>query len=106
MLLIILATGLAAGVICRRIERLAHGRLSAGRGAQLAAAEGWGSSATSRKPSKGWPRLGALLLLFSIGIEFSLEELIGLGRNFVVGGLTQMVLSAVPVALISHSVRA
>eukprot|EP00913_Durusdinium_trenchii_P013362 g12543.t1 len=43
-------------------------------------------------------RTGALLLLFSIGIEFSLGHLIRLGRHFLVGGTAQMLLVACPLA--------
>lgn len=101
-LLIILATGLAAGVICRRLNAsLMVGYLLAG--ALIGGGGGLGLVGDESEALEGVATVGALLLLFSIGIEFSLEELIGLGRNFVVGGVTQMVLSAVPVALISHS---
>ena len=44
---------------------------------------------------------GALLLLFSVGIEFSVDELRGLGRPFLVGGSIQMLLSAAPVAVVT-----
>ena len=44
-------------------------------------------------------RAGALLLLFAIGIEFSLDELVRLRRHFFIGGSVQMVLVAVPVLL-------
>jgi CPA2 family monovalent cation:H+ antiporter-2 len=40
-------------------------------------------------------------LLFSVGIEFSLDELMRYGRAFFVGGGMQMALSAVPVAIVS-----
>jgi CPA2 family monovalent cation:H+ antiporter-2 len=101
-LLIILAAGLAAGVICRRLNAsLMVGYLLAG--AIIGSGGGLGLVGDESEALEGVATVGALLLLFSIGIEFSLEELMGLGRNFVVGGLTQMVLTAVPVAVISHS---
>lgn len=71
-------------------------------GALIGGGGGLGLVGDESEALEGVATVGALLLLFSIGIEFSLEELIGLGRNFVVGGLTQMLLSAVPVALIAH----
>ena len=40
---------------------------------------------------------GVFLLLFSIGLEFSLDELWRLGRNLVIGGSVQMLLVALPV---------
>jgi CPA2 family monovalent cation:H+ antiporter-2 len=43
---------------------------------------------------------GALLLLFSVGIEFSIDELIRLGRNCLIGGMTQMTLVALPLTFI------
>ena len=41
---------------------------------------------------------GVLLLLFSIGIEFSLADLVRMARPFFVGGTVQMLLVAVPTA--------
>ena len=100
-LLIILSTGLAAGVICRRVgASLMVGYLVAG--ALIGGGGGLGLVGDESEALEGVATVGALLLLFSIGIEFSLEELLGLGRNFVIGGLVQMVLSAVPVAIIAH----
>jgi len=40
---------------------------------------------------------GALLLLFSIGLEFSLKELTRLWRNIVLGGSVQMTLVTIPI---------
>lgn len=45
-------------------------------------------------------RLGALLLLFSIGIEFSVQELVSLRRFLVIGGSLQMLLVAIPVVAV------
>lgn len=44
---------------------------------------------------------GVFLLLFSIGLEFSLDELWKLGRNLIVGGSLQMILVALPVSLLT-----
>ena len=38
--------------------------------------------------------MGVILLLFAIGLEFSLKELLKMGKIAVVGGVSQMVLSA------------
>lgn len=43
--------------------------------------------------------VGALLLLFSVGIEFSFEELSKLSRYFLIGGTIQMLLVAIPLAV-------
>jgi CPA2 family monovalent cation:H+ antiporter-2 len=98
-LLVILAVGLAAGVICRRlgaslmIGYMLAGALVGGGGLQLVNNE---SNAL-----EGVARTGALLLLFSIGIEFSLRELLGMGRCVAIGGAVQMLLTAAPVAVAS-----
>ena len=38
--------------------------------------------------------IGVVLLLFAIGLEFSLKELLKMGKIAVVGGISQMVLTA------------
>jgi CPA2 family monovalent cation:H+ antiporter-2 len=45
-------------------------------------------------------RAGALLLLFSVGIEFSPGELVRLGRSFLISGPVQMLATAVPLLLL------
>ena len=44
--------------------------------------------------------VGVFLLLFSIGLEFSISDLRRLGRHLFVGGSVQMALVAIPVVLI------
>ncbi|MBA3485208.1 MAG: cation:proton antiporter [Pirellulales bacterium] len=98
-LLIILAAGLGAGVICRRVGgSLMIGYMLAG---TLIGEGGIGLLGHESDALEHVATFGALLLLFSVGIEFSLDELRRLGRTFFVGGTTQMVLSAVPVAAVS-----
>jgi monovalent cation:H+ antiporter-2, CPA2 family len=46
--------------------------------------------------------IGALLLLFSVGIEFSIDELARLKRFFLVGGFSQMCLVGAPLAGAAH----
>ena len=46
--------------------------------------------------------VGALLLLFSVGLEFSFNELARLSRYFWIGGTVQMVLVAVPLTLVAR----
>ena len=48
---------------------------------------------------------GVLLLLFSIGIEFSLADLLRMARPFLVGGTIQMMLVAVPTAIFAATLK-
>lgn len=98
-LLIILSVGLAAGVVCKQAGvSLMVGYMLAG---TVIGEGGLGLVNNHSNALEGVARVGALLLLFSIGIEFSLQELLGLGRYFFVGGGVQMLLSAIPVAIVS-----
>jgi CPA2 family monovalent cation:H+ antiporter-2 len=98
-LVMILAAGLIAGVLCRRagvslmIGYMLAGCLIGTGGLQLVSNE---SNAL-----EGVARTGALLLLFSIGIEFSIQELLELGKPFLVGGTAQMLLAALPVGVVA-----
>lgn len=95
-LLIILAAGLVAALLCRRLQVPSLvGYLLAG--------------AVIGKGMLGWvtdeeheiahlAEAGVFLLLFSIGLEFSLGELWRLGRHLLIGGGVQMLLVAAPVA--------
>jgi CPA2 family monovalent cation:H+ antiporter-2 len=93
-LLIVLAAGLLAGAACKRlgvsplVGYLVVGGLI-GNGAL-------GLVTQENHELEYLARTGALLLLFSIGIEFSIEELFRLSRYFLIGGTVQMVLVAVP----------
>jgi CPA2 family monovalent cation:H+ antiporter-2 len=94
-LLIILAAGLVAGLACRWLQiSVLIGFLLAG--------------AIVGEGCLGWingegheleyiAQAGVFMLLFSIGLEISLDELWRLGRNLVVGGAVQMGLVAVSV---------
>ena len=96
-LFIILAAGLISGLVCRRL------RLSMLVGYLLAGAAighgGLGLLAEDLEEIEHIARAGALLLLFAIGIEFSLEDLARLSRYFFIGGSIQMLLAVVPVGL-------
>lgn len=97
-LLIVLAAGLAAGLACKRtgvpllVGYLLVGALVGHGGFQLVVQED--------QELEQLARAGALLLLFSVGIEFSLEELIRLSRYLVIGGSIQMGLVGVLLALL------
>ncbi len=96
-LLIILVAGLTAGVVCKRFGfSMLVGYLLAG---AVIGRGGLGVVAGEAEEIEHLAHAGALLLLFAIGIEFSLEELLHLSRYFFVGGSIQMMLVAVPVAL-------
>jgi CPA2 family monovalent cation:H+ antiporter-2 len=98
-LLIILAAGLLAGVFCRRIgASLMVGYMLAG---TLIGEGGVGILGHESTALESVATVGALLLLFAVGIEFSLDELMRYGRAFFLGGTVQMLLSAAPVAAIS-----
>jgi len=96
---LILLAGTVAGVVCRRwgISQLV-GYLVIG------AVVGRGGLGLIEDPGHELELIaeaGALLLLFSVGIEFSFDELARLGRPFFIGGATQMALVSVPLGLAS-----
>jgi CPA2 family monovalent cation:H+ antiporter-2 len=96
-LLIVLGAGLVAGVVCKRLSvsfligYLVVGALIGRGGMQLVSDQ--------RAEVELLAEAGALLLLFSVGIEFSLTELLKLSRFFLIGGAVQMLLVAIPLAL-------
>ncbi len=94
-LLIILAAGLVASLVCRQLRiSVLMGYLIAG--ALLGGGvSGWVLDQGHQLES--FAEAGVFLLLFSIGLEFSLDDLRRLGRNLFIGGAVQMLLVAVPV---------
>ncbi|MBL4886330.1 MAG: cation:proton antiporter [Planctomycetaceae bacterium] len=96
-LLIILIAGLLAGSVCKRVGiSLLVGYLIVG---ALIGTGALGLVSQEQRELEYLARAGALLLLFSVGIEFSLEELVRLKRYFLIGGSVQMVLVAVPLII-------
>ena len=93
-LMTILAAGLLAGLLCKRLGvSLLVGYLIVG----ALIGEGGLQLVTQEHHEIEWvARTGALLLLFSIGMEFSLNELRRLSRYFFLGGTLQMLLAALP----------
>lgn len=97
-LLIILSAGLLAGLVCRRIgASVLIGYLVVGVFIGQGVL-GWVSN--EQHQLAHFAEAGVFLLLFSIGLEFSLDDLRRLGRNLFVGGAVQMGLVAVPVAFL------
>ena len=96
-LLIVLTAGLLAGLLCKRLGiSLLVGYLIIG------AVIGHGALNLVTEQNHELELLaqtGALLLLFSIGIEFSIDEFARLRKSLLVGGFIQMSLVAVPVLL-------
>jgi len=96
-LFVILTAGLISGIVSKRLGfSMLVGYLLAG---AVVGQGGLGLVAEDGEEIKYLAHAGALLLLFAIGIEFSLEELVRLSRFFFVGGSVQMMLVATPVAL-------
>lgn len=96
-LFIILTAGLILGVIAKRLGfSMLVGYLLAG---AVIGNGGLGLVGADTAEIEHLAGVGVLLLLFSIGIEFSLEELMRMSRHFFVGGSIQMVLVAVPVGV-------
>lgn len=94
-LLWVLAAGVAAGLVCKRIGvSLLIGYLVAG---AVIGNGGLGLVSSEHHGMHYLTETGVLLLLFSIGLELSLEELLRLGVRLVTGGVLQMALVAVPV---------
>lgn len=90
-LLIVLATAIAGGMLARWL------RLPVMLG-YLAGGVAFGPHGLGLVHETGsihsLAEMGIILLLFAIGLEFSLKELLKLGKIAVVGGVSQMVLSA------------
>ncbi len=96
--LMILTAGLAAGLVCKRIHTPALiGYMLIG---TVIGSGGFGLMPARTVEVDHLAEVGVFLLLFSIGLEFTLDELIRLGRHLLVGGGVQMVLVAVPVAAV------
>ncbi|QDV22393.1 cation:proton antiporter domain-containing protein [Aureliella helgolandensis] len=95
-LLIILAAGLIAGLVCRWIKvSVLIGYLVVG---TLLGDGCLGWVVDANHQLEAFAETGVFLLLFSIGLEFSLDDLRTLGRKLLIGGTVQMLMVAVPVA--------
>jgi CPA2 family monovalent cation:H+ antiporter-2 len=96
-LLVVLAAGFVSGALCKRMGvSLLVGYLVVG---AVIGNGGLGFVSQENHELEYLARAGALLLLFSVGIEFSLEELLRLSRYFFAGGAVQMLLVTVPLTI-------
>lgn len=97
-LLIILTTGLCAGILCRRgnITPL-MGYLGVG---VLIGPTVLGWVKSEQEEIEHLAELGVFFLLFSIGLELSLDELKRMGRFLATGGPLQLLLTAGPIAVL------
>ncbi len=97
-LLTILISGFLAGLVCRFLKiPMLVGYIAVG---ALVGSGGFSWVGDQHHEIEYLAEAGALLLLFSIGLEFSLKELTRLGRHIILGGAVQMTLVAFPVACV------
>lgn len=95
-LLIILTTGLIAGILCRKWSLTPlMGYLAVG---VLIGPTVLGWVGSEQEEIEHLAELGVFFLLFSIGLELSMEELQRMGRYFITGGPVQLLLTSMPVA--------
>ena len=96
-LVAVLAVGFVSGAICKRIGiSMLAGYLLGG---VVLGSVILGPLYQKTHEMEHLAEAGVLLLLFSIGIEFSLADLLRMARPFLVGGTMQMMLVAVPTAV-------
>jgi CPA2 family monovalent cation:H+ antiporter-2 len=100
-LLIILASGFIAALFCRFLKLpMLVGYIAVG---ALVGSGGLKWIGSQHHEIEYLAEAGALLLLFSIGLEFSLKELTRLWRNILIGGSTQMMLVAIPITGLGYA---
>lgn len=98
--LTVLIGGLVAGIICKRTGvSMLVGYLVIG-GLIGEGCLGWVSQ--DDQELELLAGAGALLLLFAVGLEFSIEQLVRLRRFIFLGGMSQMFLVVTPVLLFSR----
>ncbi len=97
-LVTILLAGLISGIICRqlRISSLV-GFIIAG---IIIGRGGLNLIASHGEELEQIAQTGVLLMLFAVGIEFSLAELAGLSRYMALAGTTQMLLVTMPLLVV------
>lgn len=97
-LFVILAVGLVACLLCRRLNLSGLiGYLLTG---IVIGKGGLGLVVDTDHEIEKLAELGVFLLLFAIGLEFSIVDLRRLGKSILLGGSIQMLLVAVPIMLV------
>ncbi|MCA9239139.1 MAG: cation:proton antiporter [Planctomycetales bacterium] len=97
-LVVVLAAGLAAGIVCRRLGvSLLVGYLIIG---AVVGQGGLHLVSQENHELELLARVGAWMLLFSVGLEFSLDELKRMSRFLLVGGAAQMLLAGAPLSVL------
>lgn len=98
--LVVLLAGTVAATLCKRLKSSPlAGYLLVG---ALIGPGSLGFVADPGHELELMAEIGALLLLFSVGIEFSIDELARLKRLFFIGGSCQMLLVGVPLTFAAH----
>lgn len=99
--MLILTAGFFTGVICKKLQlSMIAGYFIVG---IVIGKGGFDLVAQNHHELEFLAEAGAMLLLFSVGIEFSFGELVRLSRFFLVGGATQMTLVTIPLIFICLS---
>lgn len=99
-ILIILAAGLFAGILCRYLKMsMLVGYLVVG---SVIGIGGLNWIPADDHQLELLAETGALFLLFAVGIEFSRSELAKLGRFLISAGPVQMLAVAVPLTIVAH----
>ncbi len=97
-LLIILTTGLLAGILCRRWALTPlMGYLAVG---VLIGPHCLGWVGEEEKEIEHLAELGVFFLLFSIGLEMSMDELKRMSRYLVIAGPLQLTLTCAPLSFL------
>lgn len=97
-ILIILSAGLIANLICRWLRTsVLIGYLIVG---AIIGQGVFGWVLNEENQLEHFAEVGVFLLLFSIGLEFLLNDLKRLGLNLIIGGTVQMTLVALPVGAV------
>jgi monovalent cation:H+ antiporter-2, CPA2 family len=97
-IMVVLAAGLFSGVVCRRLNiSLLVGYLVVG---AVIGNGALGLVVDSERNLEVLAEAGVLFLLFSVGIEFSIDQLQKISRYMLIGGTTQMLLVAIPLLLV------
>lgn len=97
-LLLVIGAGFIAGLFCKKFSiSLIAGYFIVG---ALIGESGLSLVPDDHHELEYLAHAGALLLLFSVGIEFSINELLRLGKYCLIGGMAQMSLVAIPLTFI------